>query len=496
MKTNSVKKLLITLSTLVLVACNGGGGSSGGDTPAPSPSPSPTPVAVQALNITQNVVPSLNKVGSHQTWYMVVNNPNTFTVNVLSNLNVWTVNNFRFDPANPSMPINPTQYAMKYDNGVSGVNVDCLTLFNQSSSNALAAGQSCAFKLEAQWKGNSSGQTAYNFKMAYKFQYNNSYYIESIGCTANPSNNTYCLNGTQNLKFNLMNLSHVTTINGQTGNNTNYGENIISIDGSTYWDFNTVQTGVASVYSLNYNSVTNSTNKILTNTYNGDQFTSGNFGNAVFAAVSTQGQNFYVKDYNQNGLMPLVQSTVTDLVWIYGLDGNIYGSSSYTVYPQMIYKLNQVNNSLSSVIAAPNQILRGVSPNGSLLVDSTDGSKIASCYVANSYSQKTMNLNGLIKQDINIPLTTPSGYFAQLQNSTDYYNLYNQQSTVTSLFLINVDNCSIEKTVYYAKGGEQNIGLVFRSLNSKFGVTAAEYDNVNLYIESANQFSNGLNGGN
>lgn len=487
---HKLKTILITLSSLALVACNGGGGggSSGGDTPAPSPSPSPTPVAVQALNITQNVVPSLNKVGSHQTWYMVVNNPNAFTVNVLSNLNVWTVNNFRFDPANPSMPMNPTQYAMKYDNGVSGVTIDCLTLFNQSSSNALGAGQSCAFKLEAQWKGNSSGQTAYNFKMAYKFQYNNSYYIESIGCTANPSNNTYCLNGTQNLKFNLMNLSSITTINGQTGNNTNYGENIINIDGSTYWDFNSVQTGVANVYSLNYNSLTNTTNKILTSTYNGDQFTSGNFGKAVFAAVSTQGQNFYVADYNQNGIMPLVQSTVTDLGWVYGLDGNIYGSSSYTVYPQMIYKLNQVNNSLSSVIAAPNQILRGVSPTGSLLVDSTDGSKVTSCYAANSYSQTTMNLNGLIKQDIDIPLTTPNGYFAKLQNSTDYYNLYNEQTTVDNIFLINIDTCSIVKNQYFSR--------FFRSLNSKFGTITAEYGNANLYIESANQFSSGLNGGN
>ena len=44
MKKN-IKTVLITLSTLALVACNGGGGgggSSGGDTPAPSPSPTPT----------------------------------------------------------------------------------------------------------------------------------------------------------------------------------------------------------------------------------------------------------------------------------------------------------------------------------------------------------------------------------------------------------------------------------------------------------------------
>lgn len=186
--------------------------------------------------------------------------------------------------------------------------------------------------------------------------------------------------------------------------------------------------------------------------------------------------------------MPLVQSTVTDLGWVYGLDGNIYGSSSYTVYPQMIYKLNQANNSLSSVIAAPNQILRGVSPTGSLLVDSTDGSKVTSCYAANSYSQTTMNLNGLIKQDIDIPLTTPNGYFAKLQNSTDYYNLYNEQTTVDNIFLINIDTCSIVKNQYFSR--------FFRSLNSKFGTITAEYGNANLYIESANQFSNGLNGGN
>jgi len=73
-----LKTILITLSTLALAACNGGGGgSSGGNTPSPTPSPTPTPViAVQPLEITQNIIPSLNKVGSHQIWYMIVKNPN------------------------------------------------------------------------------------------------------------------------------------------------------------------------------------------------------------------------------------------------------------------------------------------------------------------------------------------------------------------------------------------------------------------------------------
>ncbi len=491
--------LLVALSSLALVACNGGGGSSGGDTPAPSPSPTPTPVAVQPLEITQNIIPSLNKIGSHQIWYMIVKNPNAFPVSISSsNLENGA---FRYDNANKT-PLNPTQYTMAYDNGVSGINLDCLNVINLPfpEYGELLSGQSCAYKFDAQWKGNTTGQTNFNFKMAYTFSspdvldptWGYRYtYIESSNCIEKRQDNDYCLANNQNLQFNLMNLS---TINNefkypyQTAMSGNYGGSIISIDGSTLWD---TESGLdtVNVYSINYSSLANTTHKVLLNTYYGTQFNSQ--GYAGFAAISTNGQNFYQSKYNQNGVMPSVQSTVTDLAWIYGLDGNIYGSSSYTVYPQMIYKLNQVNNSLSEVIAAPHQILRGVSPTGSLLVDSTDGSKVTSCYAANSYSQTTMNLNGLTKQmGGSLASATPNGYTYPVDNNVSYVDLlgrgrgmaYNLQLSINAY--VDIESCALSNSKYTS---------AYYTLNSQFGIVGY---NGNNYIESVNQFTNGLNGGN
>lgn len=486
-----LKQIILTLSTLALVACNGGGGggSSGGDTPSPTPSPTPTPVVVQALSVTQNVVPSLNKVGSHQVWYMVVNNPNDFTVNILSDTNVFTVNNFRFDPANPTMPINPTKFALQYDGGVSGVTTDCLTLFNQGFSNALGAKQSCAFKLEAQWAGNTSGKTNYSFKMAYKMQYGSNYYIESIGCVAN--SNTTCLSGNQNLQYNILNMAKMANefkfSNIADGNNEN--SNIISFDGTTFWDVNTNPSGVASVYALNYNASTNTYNKVLTNTYNGSQFTPGSGG---FAVISTNGQNFYQTYYNQSGIMASVQSTNNDLGWAYGLDGNIYGGGSNTGSTNL-YKLNQTNNTIASLVDGTNQVIRGASANGNLLTDSRTGTKVTSCYnVANGYSKSTMNMSGLTSS-YDIPKVQPNGYFVNASNTTDYYTLYNQQQTVEASHFMDIDNCILSKSIYMTNFGDH---FKSNSLNNLFGTVYGENANLNLYIESATNFSNGLNGGN
>lgn len=485
-----LKQIILTLSTLALAACNGGGGggSSGGDTP--SPTPTPTPVVVQALSVTQNVVPSLNKVGSHQVWYMVINNPNDFTVNVSRTADSIRSEqtNFRFDPANTTMPINPTKYVMQYDGGVSGVATDCLSLFNQSSSNALGANQSCAFKLEAQWAGNTSGKTNFNFKMAYQLQYDNRLYIESIGCVAN--SNTSCLSGNQNLQYNILNMAKIANdLKGNVADGNNENLNIISIDGSTYWDVNTTF-GSALVYALNYNASTNTYNKVLTNTYTGRQYEAGAGG---FASISTNGQNYYQKYYNQSGVMPSVQSTNPDLAWSYGLDGNIYGSAS-NIGSTNLYKLNQTNNTIVSLVDGTNQVIRGASVNGNLLADNrTWQTAETSCYNAsNSYSKSAMNMSGLTSS-YQIPKVQSNGYFVLASNTTDYYNLYNQHQTVPASYLMDIDNCVLQKTTYMTNFGD---ALSYDALTTQFGIARGENANLNRYIESATNFSNGLNGGN
>ena len=68
-QTKKLSTLLTILATLSISACNGGGGSSsGGGTPTPPiPPVPPTPTATfLPLEITQNVAPSLNKIGAHQ----------------------------------------------------------------------------------------------------------------------------------------------------------------------------------------------------------------------------------------------------------------------------------------------------------------------------------------------------------------------------------------------------------------------------------------------
>jgi len=477
---HKIKLLLIILLTLELVACNGGGGggSSGGDTPSPTPSPSPTPVVVQPLTITQNVIPNLNKIGGHQMWYMIVNNPNSFAVNVLSSTDSVgkTNTNFRYDNANSVLPVNPTQYAMKYNNEVGNYS-DCLTLFSQGTSNSLASGQSCAFKLDAQWDINTTGKTNFNFKMAYQFEYAGTTYIESIGCIAKPSWDIACLNDNQNLSFNLINESNLANdLRGaHIGNGTNFGGNIISMDGSTFWDTTTTK-DVVSSYSVNYNSSNNTYVKTLTNTYNGTQ-------SGGYSAVSTNGFNYYDGNYNQYGIMPLVPSDL--YVWIYGMDGNIYGSSFAYGNDQIFYELNQTNNSLIQIIPVSNQFSKGVALNGNLWTQNkTTGEQY--CYnKQNGYSKTTMDLKGLSLYDVQVPTVNANGYYQLFINTTDYYNLYNNSQNVTLNYLVDVQNCNINKINYLA--GSQG------DFNNQYGLIVSA-DNGNSYIESFNQFSNGLNG--
>ena len=475
-----LKTILITLSTLALVACNGGGGgSSGGNTPSPTPSPTPTPViAVQPLEITQNIIPSLNKVGSHQIWYMIVKNPNDADIKLLSRGKYY----YHFD-YDANTPINPTKYAMKYDNAISGVESDCLNIINKT--NTLAAGKSCAYKFDAQWGGNITAETNFKFAMAYDFSItrdgSNQFYSESAIC--NTSNIGKCLPNNQNLQFNLMNLSHqANDLNGYTAMTNNLGGNIISMDGSTYWDASVTNT--ANVYTINYNNSTNTYTKTLANTYTGPQFGGG------FAAITTTGNNYYVDGYTQTGEMTTLNNMSNNWGWTYGLDGNIYGDAPMNLTSAYLLNPNGINSTVTQLTTIGSEATYGVSANGSLWTFSIAGAGNMYCYDAtNNYAKTTMNLNGIGFDSMMFRLVTKNGYFLYADNTTDYFNLNNNLSIKDLIaYKINFDNCSLDK-LNYLTTNEKII-----SINQQFGITSA--DDYNFYIESVNQFSNGLNGGN
>ena len=487
------KTTLLTLSTLALVACNGGGGgsNSGGNTPSPTPSPTTTPaVVIQPLEVTQNIIPSLNKIGSHQVWYMIVKNPNTVKISLTAN-NWHDETTFSYLANKESTPIDPTKYAMKYDKAISGIESDCLDIINNGTNNKLEAGQSCAYKFDAQWGGNITPETNFKFTMKYAFV---------IGCndqgicTAAYSNapdcdsNKYtCLPNNQDLQFNLMKLSNhkANDLFGMTAmtNHGGGGQSIISMDGSTYWDASAAP--LTNVYKINYNSSTNTFTKILTNTYTSDYI------GGAFSAVSTNGDNYYGFGYTQTGEMTTINNMAQDWKWTYGLNGNIYGSSPWVVTVSgFAYLLNQngTNSTLTQLPAAiGTQILYGVNTNGSLWTYS-QGSMY--CYDAtNNYAKTTMNLNG-INLNVMMPrLAIPNNYYLYMDNKADYFYIglpNNPPMTVELAYLIDINNCQVNKSQYL-------VNVVY--INQQFG-TAYIKNDPNFYIESANQFSNGLNGGN
>ena len=478
-----LKTILITLSTLALAACNGGGGSSGGNTPSPTPSPTPTPViAVQPLEITQNIIPSLNKVGSHQIWYMIVKNPNDADIKLLSRGKYY----YHFD-YDANTPINPTKYAMKYDNAISGVESDCLNIINKT--NTLAAGKSCAYKFDAQWGGNIASETNFKFAMAYDFSItrdgSNQFYSESAIC--NTSNIGKCLPNNQNLQFNLMNLSHqANDLNGYTAMTNNLGGNIISMDGSTYWDNYSVA-NTANVYTINYNSSTNTYTKTLANTYMGPQFGGG------FAAITTTGNNYYGDGYTQTGEMTTLNNMSNNWGWIYGLDGQIYGASPMDLTSAYLLNPNGINSTVTPLTTIGREATYGVNTNGSLWTFSNAGAGNMYCYDAtNNYAKTTMNLNGAGFHAMMNRMVTANTYYLEMINNTDYFDInYNRQIDVNINYLIDIDNCQVNKSQYLS--AQQN-GSKY-NVNQKFGVIQTNTD-YNFYIESVNQFSNGLNGGN
>lgn len=500
MKQNNIKTLLITFSTLALVACNGGGGggSSGGDTPSPTPTP-PAPVVVQPLTLTQKVlkdgviqdgIPSLNKIGSHQVWYMIVKNPNAFTVNYSGDYPNY---NFQYDKAN-NTPLNPTQYAMAYDGAISGITTDCLT-----DDGTLSAGKSCVYKFEAQWAGNTTGKTNFNFNMSYLIRVNgdSTYYFESIGCV----NNSYtkCLSNNQNLQFNVINLSQkANDLTGYTAMNNNLPRiNLISMDGSKYWDMDTNYNDnpvnpvcqnynksgcITNVYNINYNSSTNTYNKVLSNAYTGSQF-----GNP-FSSLNTDGSDYYYDYYDKNGAMPSIQSLAPSygFSYTYGLNGNVYVNSGDLT---SLYLLNQ-NGTNSTLSLLNNQIsenaVYGVNTNGNVW---TFNNYNMYCYDAtNNYTKTTMNVNGLEYFDMHRTIK-PNAYYLTMVNKTDYFDLMHNQLSVDANYMIDFNNCQVNKLQYLTNSNKGNIG----SVNQQFGTA---YSDFNLYIESATNFSNGLNGGN
>ena len=483
MKTNSIKKLLITLSSFALVACNGGGGSSGGNTPSPTPSPTPTPViAVQPLEITQNIIPSLNKVGSHQIWYMIVKNPNDADIKLLSRGKYY----YHFD-YDANTPINPTKYAMKYDNAISGVESDCLNIINKT--NTLAAGKSCAYKFDAQWGGNIASETNFKFAMAYDFSItrdgSNQFYSESAIC--NTSNIGKCLPNNQNLQFNLMNLSHqANDLNGYTAMTNNLGGNIISMDGSTYWDASVANT--ANVYTINYNSSTNTYTKTLANTYAGGQFGGG------FSALNTNGSSYYWNMLNQTGIMTNLYN-LAQYGWgfTYGLNGNLYADNPTFLTSAYLLNQNGINSTVTQLTTIGSEATYGINTDGSLWTYSDVYPGNMYCYDAtNNYAKTTMNLNGAGFHAMMNRMVTANTYYLEMINNTDYFDInYNRQIDVNINYLIDIDNCQVNKSQYLS--AQQN-GSKY-NVNQKFGVIQTNTD-YNFYIESVNQFSNGLNGGN
>jgi len=481
---HKLKTILITLSTLLaLVACNGGGGG-GSSNPEPGPTVTPPPIQIQPLNLTQKILKdgivqdgslSLNKVGSHQIWYMIVKNPNDADIKLLSRGKYY----YHFD-YDANTPINPTKYAMKYDNAISGVESDCLNIINKT--NTLAAGKSCAYKFDAQWGGNITAETNFKFAMAYDFSItrdgSNQFYSESAIC--NTSNIGKCLPNNQNLQFNLMNLSNqANDLNGYTAMTNNLGGNIISMDGSTYWDNYSVA-NTANVYTINYNSSTNTYTKTLANTYTGPQFGGG------FAAITTTGNNYYGDGYTQTGEMTTLNNMSNNWGWTYGLNGNIYGDAPMDLTSAYLLNQNGINSTVTPLTTIGREATYGVNTNGSLWTFSNAGAGNMYCYDAtNNYAKTTMNLNGIGFDSMMFRNVIPNNYSLNMVNNTDYFDINLSLPMKVNLdYVIDINNCQVNKSQYLVK---------IVSINQQFGIAS---DGNNFYIESVNQFSNGLNGGN
>lgn len=494
--------IYLVLLASTLLACNGENGSEN------------TPNALP-LVITQNTVPSLNKIGSHQVWYMTVNNPNQFPLTIGSaGDNDLT---FRFDPAN-NTPINPTRYALLYDGAISGVANDCLDIINQSNQQ-LGANQSCAYKFEARWGDSSPFNSGINnkFRMSYQFTDGIDYFIESTTC-----NSGNCLKNNQNLQFNLLLSKYDYTRSCPLYANTAYRSySLNSFDGNINWTTDTWNVNYPTTSSrINYDSSLNRCQMESINIYSGLWFKS--YKNN---AINTTGSTWFSRNNYQLGIM---SNIIESYAWVYGMDGNIYSLSVES--PYVVNRLNQnpnpIDNTVSVVANVGNTALElmGVSKESNILIyqkDIIDGSiwtpGVYCYYLRDNYSNPDIfNSNDILLPFFNSsdytgnnkPFVTPNGYYLAGFDRTTYYNLLKQSINSFADYKIDIDNCTIDVNNYFAFEDNQTISYYhiddLISLNEKFGAVTVVHKHPTIdiaylsytYLESYNNFSNGLNGGN
>lgn len=487
--TSNMKKTVIGLSSLfLLAACNGGGGG-GGSNDTPDPTPSPTPSAemkpltfnqyyTDKNGVIQNGAFSMNKVGGHQVWYMVVTNPNSFAIS----------DNSEFTYENNGSPINPTQYSTSYNGEISGVTKQCNSIFGHGK---FEAGEKCAYKFEAMWGENISESTNFSIKMSYnliefsKLGNNPTVYVVKSNCVDQPFYNRVCLSGidSEGMSFNLMNLTQSSgDIYGNIGSSEIVPDQIINMDGTKMWTFNE-NLGTATRYSVSYNSATNQISKTLDNSWSGLVFTG--------TGLSENGENMFSNVYNQYGEMTNINPTgdINQYMnWTYGMDGQLYTTGfNYNYY----YILNQtpdaaLKNETKSRLAPQldnNSYIKGVSKNGNLWT--REGRGYYSCLNKNNnYAATDMNMMGLgdVSQDDRGKIGV-IGYRLVLSKQNYYTNLKGGQDAVALYNLINIDACQVEPENYLTNPV---------SLNSQYGIYNA--NNGIHYVLPKSSFSDGTNG--
>lgn len=414
-----------------------------------------------------------------------------------------------------SNQLDPTKYMQPYDGAINGVTTDCSTLFNPNSDSSdpnppapspnapgLQAGQSCAYKFEARWGYNSNidaQQTEFPFKMYYSFW--NPYSITNgqvnyvFNNTCTQVGNYFCLPDNQNLQFKQrfetplkdrdINYQLVGMYNLVTSKN-------ISMDGNYAWAIDRSGPS-ASLFRVNYDNNTNSTNLQLESSYSGNWFS-----NTDSSVLSYDGMNWFRNIYYQQGLIGL-NVLFNPIQWVYGLDNNIYGNN-YNVNSDLVVILNQnkadiTQSNVTNIVnlgAVPTTSLVGVSAKSNILVSQVSGGFTTYyCYFAkDGYTNPKTYLGSLYLGDI---IVTPNSYYYKDYN---YYKSINNDANAYprgySYYKIDIDNCLTDESNYLAFDSSSYNGFELM-LNQKFGIVSL---GIYQYMDTYDSFSNGLNGGN
>lgn len=502
MKTNSLKKILITLITSALFACNGGGGgsSSGGDTPSPtpSPSPSPTPSVLQALTITQTPL-NIDKVGQHRIWTLTLTNPNNVPVTVsTSNL---SQNYFNVDANTPIGPTNPIQFAM------TGGNNNCLDTINKGLP--LAANQSCTYKFNAMWAANESSSTDFNFNLTYFLRNTNNdlFYVQKNcspivippSATATP-----CATGNNSaIQYSLLNLTSKANIDVSLSPK-------ISMDGTNMWTAN-YNNNTANRSTLTYDNINN-----LLNVGQINYTIASGTGPTTNLALNTSGLSGYhgANVYGNNaGVITPYNGNYDSLQnQISGLDGIIY-SGTYSKginLPQYVYTVNQATNQITAPLPAPvafaglYSALYAVDKDSNIfgLNGDNDGTHQKwGCFTKNGagYNNWTeINENGLLDFNPAVGsyiMNTTQGLYSQAKTDAfgqdksgycDMQSFFNGvcSNSITSAHLIDLNTCEVSKTNYLIDWNR-----TFISTKNYILVFTGSY-----YVLPSSKLSNGLNG--